>query len=155
LKKIQIQKLPRHLQTLTVGQIRIEPRREKGPGDRGHGRGGGGDGGGLFALGVRRRRAGGDQMERRVPLVGRHRTDRRAVRQQEVRGVRVAPLHGQVQQRVPVTVARVRVRLVLAQHLRDAGLMVAQRQVQGRLALVVQLVDFRVQLPTTQTNRFL
>lgn len=92
------------------------------------------------------RRRAGDQMERRVPLVRRHRADGRAVRQQEVGRIRVAPLHGQVQQRVPVTVAYVHVRLVLAQHLRDAGLVVAQRQVQRQFALVVQLVDFHVQL---------
>lgn len=91
-------------------------------------------------------RRAGDQMERRVPLVWRNRADGRTMGQQEVGRVRVTPLHGQVQQRVPVAISYVHVRLVLTQHLRDAGLVVAQRQVQRQFALVVQLVDFHVQL---------
>jgi len=74
-------------------------------------------------------RRAGDKVKRRVALIRRHRADGRAVRQQEVGSVRVAPLHGQMEQSVSGPVTRIRIRLVLAQHLRDAGLVIAQRQV--------------------------
>lgn len=127
-----------YLQPLTVGQIRIQSRFEQGPGDSCHG------GRGPLAPGVRRR--AGNQMQGRVALVRSHRADGRAVGQQEVRRVRVAPLHGQVQKRTSVTIADVRIGLVLAQHFGNTGLMIAQRQVQSRFAFVVQFVDFGVQL---------